>query len=374
MAKISNLPELENLRNKKEAYHIIASKNDFKAAVEEDDLDTLMGYIVNTDPSEKEAGFFVKRAKLALLQELAKTGGDTTTPAFKQCLEQLTLWNSLDGFDARKKPSRRDESAKLEGTWITLSKPQFSECLGTTENEEFLYSLGRMSFDMFLPTKLVCSIQGTFNRVKLLRRKDVDLIKHVPASLKAELDEKNKVIRTYDIVTAFTIEAAKPETETDSPNIEINKPIKGLMTTNGYVLANPQKTDRLSIWFTGGAIECNGDCDEDTARWKKLFGNKKVPARQFWEKTRYFAANVLMGAKAAEKMEPDGKLSYSLERPIGGHDTAYVDLLYLDSTLRIARSHNGIIYAFGRVPKNWCDDSKSFDGKSVMSMSTDGSF
>ena len=33
-----------------------------------------------------------------------------------------------------------------------------------------------------------------------------------------------------------------------------------------------------------------------------------------------------------------------------GHETAFVDILYLDETLRIARASSGVVYAFSRVP------------------------
>ena len=43
---------------------------------------------------------------------------------------------------------------------------------------------------------------------------------------------------------------------------------------------------------------------------------------------------------------------YELKRPIGGHETAYVEILYMDDTIRVARANNGVIYVFARVPKN----------------------
>ena len=57
-----------------------------------------------------------------------------------------------------------------------------------------------------------------------------------------------------------------------------------------------------------------------------------------------------MGAVLPQKMEEDGRMTYDLTRPIGGHDTAYVDIVYLDECLRIARASSGTVYVFARVP------------------------
>jgi hypothetical protein len=49
-------------------------------------------------------------------------------------------------------------------------------------------------------------------------------------------------------------------------------------------------------------------------------------------------------------MEPDGRMTYRLPDPIGGHDTAYVDVLYLDETLRIVQANTGSLHVMARVP------------------------
>jgi hypothetical protein len=55
-------------------------------------------------------------------------------------------------------------------------------------------------------------------------------------------------------------------------------------------------------------------------------------------------------SKVPVVMEPDGRMSYRLPNPIGGHDTAYVDVLYLDETLRIVQANTGTLHVMARVP------------------------
>lgn len=44
-----------------------------------------------------------------------------------------------------------------------------------------------------------------------------------------------------------------------------------------------------------------------------------------------------------------GEMRYSFSRPIGGHGKTYVEILHLDSQVRIMKGHAGTLYAFARV-------------------------
>ena len=88
---------------------------------------------------------------------------------------------------------------KLEGMWMTMSKPNFADQIGTNDNEEFLYTLGRMSFDMFRPTHLVCSLQGTFNDVSVVSDQERAATKiHAPKKLREEVQNGTSVLRRYE--------------------------------------------------------------------------------------------------------------------------------------------------------------------------------
>lgn len=116
----------------------------------------------------------------------------------------------------------------------------------------------------------------------------------------------------------------------------------------GYVLPDPQVPNRLSIWFTGGRLKPNND-EYDTQEWKRVFGATQ-PQRTLAEKARVLAASLLMGARVPITMEDDGTMEYSFTRPLGGHGVAYVDVIYLDNSLRIVRGHRGTLFVFTRIP------------------------
>ena len=54
--------------------------------------------------------------------------------------------------------------------------------------------------DMFQPTELICSIQGTFNTIKIVDRNDEQALKNVPDGLKADARYGEVPVRTYEYV------------------------------------------------------------------------------------------------------------------------------------------------------------------------------
>ena len=122
------------------------------------------------------------------------SGGDLDSDLFKSELEILHSYYLLSNCDVGKP----DAPFEVDGTWLTLSKPTFTECKGFNDAGDHIYALGRMSFDMFRPTGLRCSIQGNFNTVHRLHG---EVPHSVPRSLrKAIFNNKNcgvMGLRTY---------------------------------------------------------------------------------------------------------------------------------------------------------------------------------
>lgn len=340
-------------------------------------------------------------AKSALLSSLACTGGDVSHPSFVAPLAVLEKYYQLTGVDARAgvlNPSRkspfgstigltgahgsgsgvgsdgrqgRPSAATVEGTWLSLSRPDYTHCLGKNDKQHYLYTLGRLSFDMFRPTGLRCSIQGEFNTVNVLEGDDI-LPEHVPRKLQKEVlrcKHSGGRLLTYNIVVAFVIEPNQDRhgnqigdvEDADDANSDkkkrhhprhrhrpITRPIRGIMTNLGFMLPDPQKPNRLSVWFTEGQLEVN-DEEEDLKEWKRIFDNRGAPKRALRERAHMLAAKLFLGADVPDRMDEDGTMRYELKRPIGGHGLAFTDVLYLDDDLRILRGHHGQIYVCARV-------------------------
>ena len=141
------------------------------------------------------------------------------------------------------------------------------------------------------------------------------------------------------------------------------------MTTYGYALPDPTHPDRLSVWFTGGKVECGEPRNSpEIQAWKRLFRReegvlspnpafrqkrRRPPRRTFREGVMVAAAKMLMGARGYDDGmdEETGELSYSFSRPLGGHGKAYVDIVHLDEQTRVMRGHAGTLYVFTRLSK-----------------------
>jgi len=108
----------------------------------------------------------INSIKGAMVEDLRKSGGDTTTSAFHTYLDMLQSFYSSRGLDARWDDQDSAPFA-IDGTWLTMSKPTYSDSQGRNQTGEYKYTLGRLSFDMFRPTNLVCSLQGVYNSVSL---------------------------------------------------------------------------------------------------------------------------------------------------------------------------------------------------------------
>jgi hypothetical protein len=152
------------------------------------------------------------------------------------------------------------------------------------------------------------------------------------------------------IITSFNLEPYSPLFGSNSPNKTVHKPVRGSITTYGYVLPDPEVPNRLSIWFSGGRIEANAEDRDGLDQWKKALGCGS--SQMHWQdKARRIAAKLLLGANISDHMSEDGSMEFDLARPIGGHGSTYVDVLYLDESLRVVQGHKGSIFVMTRVSK-----------------------
>lgn len=191
------------------------------------------------------------------------------------------------------------------------------------------------------------SVQGTFVLIDRVDATDPDRVKHVPSHLLGQVRDGSTPVRTYNIVTPCTIEAWRPAFGDDSPNRGLEQPIRCVMTTYGYILPYP-KGLRFAVWFTGGSLEMDGHKNE---KWFQIFDKDtaatgSAPKRNWMETGKYMAARLLMGASSNDTLDDDGRLSYTLSRPMASH----IDLLYLDPRMQIFRGSSGTVYVHVRIP------------------------
>jgi len=168
--------QLEGVKEKRdENYVCVTSEED--SAKTKDAAKT----VASEDTAKTAAREDISSTKHMLIAELNATGGDTTTVTFVSILETLSSIYKAQGLDAR---WAENDSSNMDGIWLTLSKPTWTECQGRNSKGQYIYSLGRLSFDMFRPADLVCSVQGVFNSIRLTDDSDCQRLGSIASRLR----------------------------------------------------------------------------------------------------------------------------------------------------------------------------------------------
>ena len=269
-----------------------------------------------------------KELKAAFLEKLVRQGGDTKEPSIVALFPDLQEVN----------PSR-DEVCNLQmnllaGKWKLISKADFPDCKGADNFGDPLYTLGRMSFGMFAPSDLLCSIQSISNTIT-----------ETPAGA----DGNGERQHGYDVDVAFTIVG-----EGDSQGLQ------GILTTRGNI-APSGNVNRFDVIFAEGiAFPKNPSNELDASGWRSVFSPKKMGGkpleRSLRERFNLFLARLFMGAVPSRGIEMDNAavskesvapssrgrslgLRFHLNRPKPG----FLDVIYLDEDLRIIRGNRGSV-------------------------------
>jgi hypothetical protein len=128
-------------------------------------------------------GDYISEAKAGVIRVMRATGGDTSCHEFLNIVEILTSYYSTRGWDDRW--TAKDTSPRaMDGKWLNLAKPTFSECKGRNERGESIYTLGRVAFDMFRPVNLACSMGESFVSISPWTPAEIDRPLYYPSSLK----------------------------------------------------------------------------------------------------------------------------------------------------------------------------------------------
>ena len=297
--------------------------------------------------------FVVRTIRSEVIDLLLKNGGDVTDAKFLQGLEILAeLFKSSVQSNVSKSPV-------LNGCWRSISRPMYhyGGCVGANERGDFVYTLGKMCFNMFKPGNVRVTVQHTMNHIEPVCRMD-KLPTAAPWSLRRELalqepealqNPSNTMLKSYDVVVALTIE---PGRFAAAKNEEVPAParrLKALQVARGYFLPDPETNNRLTVWFTGGDLAPAPLTDEDYANgygglqdWIDFFGGEYT--RTWGEAISDMGAKLFLGAELPNEMDPNGKLEYTLHRPYGGHGKGHADVMYVDGELLITKGQSGSLH------------------------------
>ncbi|MDP5018672.1 MAG: PAP/fibrillin family protein [Dolichospermum sp.] len=240
-------------------------------------------------------------AKTALRQALAACGGNTKDKTVIAAIENLQSLNPTTA------PTH--SGSLMDSEWLLISAPNFPQGEQLADGR-YAYTLSRLAFNMFQPTKLKVVIDRVFQPVFLLG---------------------NGEQRTHDIVVEFTtIDESVPQ-------------LSGIIRNQG--ICQPVSDTVLQVQFTGGILKPQSATKMD--EWKAVFGEQGKSKKTSWQDSLMSGFLKLMfGLVPPQTMNPEtGEVSFVMNRSPKGR----LEILYLDEELRITRGEKGTVLVCERL-------------------------
>ena len=240
--------------------------------------------------TDREA--LIETAKQNLKRELLDNNGSTASPKVLESIEKLHKLNPT---------THCASSSFLVGTFITLTAPNFPANVGIDSNGNFQYTLGRLTFDLLHPNNLVCSIQNIYQPVRKMSDSPFQMSYAVNISLLSS----------------------------DADGSELYS----ILFNDGYCSPSSEDGDRLEVKFTECILSPDYSVQQDLTRWNKIFKVQAATAPGI--ATTHFASH----------MHINDSICVSIHRP----PTGYLDILFLDHTMRVTRGNRNSLVVVERV-------------------------
>lgn len=237
--------------------------------------------------------------------------GSTKHPDVIRVVEKLTTLN----------PARDDCAISLPsflGEFTALTCPNFP---GRIKNEEgqpsdlIQYTLGRLSFNIFQPSKLVCTLRSVRNPV-------------APTCL---VGKEGRKCFTYPLILDITIHT-------------LDGDLPATLTNEGVCYENPEVKNRVMVSFTGGTLMPADELKTDASKlklWAKTFEgaySKAAEERSYVGRIVQFILKMLLGLTMPTD---DSLLEHSFHFDMKRSPVGYLDVLFLDEDLRITKGNRG---------------------------------
>ena len=273
----------------------------------------------------------INECKSSLKQILHRHQGDTSHPQVQDIVSKL-LFLATDEKTNVEQSDTITNPGKYTGRWRTISSPPFPGRLDDVDGKA-AYTLGRMSFNLFRPNKIVCIVEDIVNVVEPL-----------------DVDNKNTGVWEQCYNLEVTMELLVPCN--DDADAFIRLPAKII----NFGVCSPSSPSRLAVKFTGGVLkptfDLNKQENQDLARtWRQTFDGvisretKEMPILdKMTTSISYLVMKIMMGMSPPVDNE-DLTQTYDIARPISG----YLDILYISDDLRISKGNRGTIVVVEKI-------------------------
>lgn len=254
------------------------------------------------------------------MELLTEHNGSTKHPSVVKSVAKLSKLNPT------KKPAR---SELLLGKFVTVSAPNFPGRILESENDEeyesahvFKYTLGKLSFGLFEPRSLECTLRQVSTDIEIIN----------------DGTDDNKLL-SYPLISDLIIH---------TPNGDLSALLRN--RADSYA----QSDDRQTVVFHGATLLPSAAVladDELFALWKETFAQAYTKADKersiFSTVFRYIlkiALKLTTPSDEDAERRADNSFSFEIKRSPRGH----YDVLYLDEEIRISRGNRGTIVIMRR--------------------------
>lgn len=236
-------------------------------------------------------------------------------------------------------PKRFAQLDCFPGDYSTLTIPNFPGRIKATKNngeDTVRYTLGRLSFDLFQPNELICTVRSIRNLV------------HPQYNASESKDNDITAVFSYHFIIDLTIHTSEGDLE-------------ATLINEGFCRESKDKNDRMSVTFTGGTLipgyESTANENRMLALWEKTFTNayeKANNARSFLGSIYRYCLILFLGLKLPTDSKYLGRsrhenaFHFDMKRPPKG----FFDVLYLDDDMRITKGNRGTITVLERISSN----------------------
>ena len=279
---------------------------------------------IEVEPTQRRQGDDERSVlKNKLRSALARHNGSTKHPEVVQLIDDLSKLNPTEG--------RVVDSPLFNGEYSALTSPNFPGRIKPSKGQEDIvqYTLGRLSFNIFQPHKLVCTLRSVRNPVDTMANFDEDM--------KAKYEGKKLI--NYPLILDITIH---------TPNGDLPAELQN----EAFCYEHDTIPNRLMVSFRGATLMPAAEVTADPAKlklwvdtfegaYKKADEERSVLGRIF-----QYLINLLLGLT----LPTDGDLMFkhSFHFDMKRSPVGYLELLYLDEEMRITKGNRGTLVVVER--------------------------
>lgn len=263
----------------------------------------------------------IAAAKSNLQTVLKKYNGSTKNPEVMAAINHLVSLN----------PARNaSTSPLLLGEFLADTSPDFPGRIKPEKGKEDVvqYTLGRLSFGLFQPCNLTCTITSVRNA--MVEVEDTEL----------EVDGQKTF--TYPLSIDLTIHTPKGD-------------FPATMCHSALCYVLPEHENRLGVTFRGGSLTPTYQVRSDPAKmalWEEVFNHaysKAEEERSLMSKVMMYIFKKVFQLSTPTDEEAMNSATHSVHFDMKRSPRGYLDILYLDEDIRITRGNRGTIIVVERM-------------------------